>query len=520
MTGTGDVVDAPPGTIQYGYQIIACDKGGGCTAASPVGSTSIGNPLGSQSFSILSASRANKITSIASMPQSLAPAAMVLLSSGISDNSFRGWYQAATVTDSTHFTFRSDDTTSATATGGTAFWFNCNHITYSSVVGAYRYWLLKNGAVIGVSKPVNSGFTDGTLYIDDFGSPMMDGLALPPYLTAPFSNTSDSLVTTITAISGTTLTLTDRAGTTLSSATVLPDGTPVLLSAVAASAGMPTYIPAGTVINSLLDLSGLQVSLVGGMSLNDTIILPSAAKWTGDPLRVAGQGQFAFESLPGMRCNATPCIHILNGNMAKISNFEIQHTSNQGIDILQDGGGGWPGTTYDTVYFAGAYNGAGDYMSVPLVMRGAPGEASAGGYLRRVNFLTGPDQVDGLSATPLWYCNDCGGVFVESVFLNRRGILFRPDPAGGKFVISESGYEQGGIMPFLSVTGMLTNGGVTGMVIVMNNVQLDTMPHPLITSLRSYGQPYIQVLLVDAGYPASGVPLITGEVFGQITRWP
>jgi hypothetical protein len=220
-----------------------------------------------------------------------------------------------------------------------------------------------------------------------------------------------------------------------------------------------------------------------------------------------------------MICNATPCIHILNGNMAKISNFQISHTSNQGIDILQDGGGGTPGTTYDTVFFAGSFNGPGDYMSIPLVMRGESGQDSAGGYLRRVNFLTGPEQVDGLSATPLWYCNDCGGVFVESVFLNRRGILFRPDPAGGKFVISESGYEQGGIMPFLTVTGNLTNGNNTGMAIEMSNVLLDTMPHPLITYVRSYGTASVYAYLVDAGYP-SGAPLISGEAFAEITRWP
>jgi hypothetical protein len=521
MTGTGDVVSAPPGTIQYGYQIVACDKGGGCTAASPVGSTSIGNPLGSQSFSILAASRANGITTVDSMPQRLAPGAMVLLSSGISDGSFRGWYQAAAVTDSTHFTLRTGDTTSATATGGTAFWFNCNHIAYSPVAGAYRYWLLKNGAVIGVSKPVNGGFTEGTLYIDDFGSPMMDGLTVPPYLTPLFSKTSDSLVTTITAISGTTLTLADAAGTTLSSATILPDGAPLLLKAVAANAGMPTYVPAGTVINSLLDLSHVETSLVGGMRLNDTLMLPAGAKWTGDPLIEAGQGQFGFESLPEMICNATPCIHILNGDAAKISNFEIHHASNQGIDLLQDGGGGTPGTTYDTVYFGGALNFSGDYMSVPLVMRGIPGQDPAVGYLRRVNLFTGPDQVDGVSATPLWYCNDCGQVTVESVFLNRRGILFRATPSGGHFTISESGYEQGGIMPFLTVTnpGNFTHGGNTGMFIEMNNVILDTMPHPLITYLRSNGSASVFAYLVDAGNP-SGAPLISGEAFAEITRWP
>lgn len=520
MVGTGDIVNAPHGTIQYDYQFIACDKGGGCTAASPVGSTSIGNPLGSQSFSILAASRANNITSLATMPVSLAPEAMVLLSNGISDSSFRGWYQAATVTDSTHFTLRTGDTTSATATGGTAFWFSCNHITYSPVAGAYRYWLLKNGTPIGVSKPTNGIYNDGTLYIDDFGSPMMEGLAVPPYLTAPFSKTSDSLVTTITAISGTTLTLADPAGTTLSSATVLPDDAPVLLSAVAANDGTPTYIPAGTVINSLLDLSHLRVSLVGAMSLNDTLILPSQAKWTGDPLLISGLGQFDFESLPRMSCNATPCIHILAGDGAKISNFEIHHTSNQGIDILQDGGGGTPGSTYDTVYFAGANNGPGDYMSIPLVMRGLPGQASAGAFLRRVNFVTGPDQVDGLSATPLWYCNDCGEVIVESVFLNRRGILFRPDPAGGRFTITDYGYEQGGIMPFLTATGMLTNFGNAGTVIDMSNVFQDTMPHPLVTYLRSGGTTTINLRLIDSGYPSSSVPLVSGEGFASITQWP
>ena len=517
MVGTGDVVNAAPGTTQYDYEIVACDKGGGCTAASPVGSTSKGNPLGSQSFSILAASRANNITSLATMPQSLAPGAMVLLTGGISDNSFLGWYQAASVTDSTHFTVRTGDTTSATSTGGTAFWFSCNHITYSPVPGAYRYWLLKNGAVISVSKPASGAFTDGAFYIDDFGSPMMDGLAVPPYLSAPFPKTSDSLVTTITAISGTTLTLADRAGTTLSNATVLPDAAPVLLSAVTASAGMPTYIPAGTVINSLLDLSQVRTSLVGPMQLNDTIILPNGAKWTGDPLLISGAGQFGFESLPVMSCNATPCIHFHSN--VDISNFEIHHSSNQGIDVLQDGGGGSPGSTYDTVYFAGAWNGPGDYMSTPLVMRGVPGQESASGYFRRVNFVTGPNQVDGLSATPLWYCNDCGQVFVESVFLNRRGILFRSDDAGGRFVITESGYEQGGIMPFLTATGPLFNPNNIGTVINLNNVLQDTMPHPLVTYLRSSGTSTINLRLIDSGYPAYG-PLVSGESFVSISQWP
>lgn len=112
---------------------------------------------------------------------------------GVSDGSFDGWYLLSSVADNTHIAFNSGFDTasgaSTSSTGGTMFWFNCNHVSWSAVTGAYQYYIYSDRpnpgtfGLVGVSKPVNGSFTDGTLYWDDFGSPMMDGLtAIPGYV--------------------------------------------------------------------------------------------------------------------------------------------------------------------------------------------------------------------------------------------------------------------------------------------------------------------------------------------------
>lgn len=529
MTGTGDVVNAPAGSASYSYVISACDKGGGCTAASATGSTATGSAaLGSQSVTLTSCSRSSAtVTCTTSGAHGLAVGTGILINSsnGLSDTSFSGWYQVATVPDNTHFTFTSGQTTangaSASATGGTVFWWNCNHISWSTVAGAYRYFVWNTTStpkLVAVSKPINltnNGFTSGTLSVDDFGSPMMDNLtSVPPYIsttTPPASATNDSLVTTITSGAGTTtLTLANTASNSVTNATILFDNEPNIKAAgVVAQQSYPLYFPipvAGSgsyVVNSFLDWSGISPAMIvpGGVTFNDTMF--AVGKLLGDPMPTYGGsgGQFVIELSAGVACRVIPCIHQIAGGLVRGITFS--GGSNQIIDVLNDGGGGGGGTTFDRVNFSGQGSSA-DYMSIPLYTRGQSGQASAVSHLRRVTFNVGPNQVDGLTATPVWFCDDCGTTIVDEVFINRRGMLWKGDPAGMP-VSLKWGYVQGGIVPFITTQGA---GGINANI---EQVVEDTTGHSLVANLPGAGNQCVNVRVLNAGSPSNGMPLITGN---------
>jgi hypothetical protein len=528
LTGTGDVRNAPAGSTSYSYVIAACDKGGGCTAASATGSTSTGSAsLGSQSVNITSCSRANAtVTCLTSSAHGLSVGAGILINSAnaLSDTTFSGWYQVATVPDTTHFTFASGQTTAngatSASTGGAVFWWNCNHLSWSAVTGAYRYFVWNTTGtpkLVAVSKPVNGLFTNGTLYADDFGSPMMDNLtSVPPYIsltTPPASATNDSLVTTIVSGAGTTsLTLANAASNSVSGATILFDNEPnIKAAATAAGQSYPLYVPLGSsgsyVVNSFLDLAPINPALLipGGLALNDTMTMGGTGKILGDPMPIAGSasGQFAFEGFPSISCHAIPCVHLTNGG-TQIKGINFGNGSNQIIDVIQDGGGGMAGTNYERVNFGGAQSSSTDYMSIPLYMRGVPGQQSAVGHLRKVSINTGPNQVDGLTATPLWLCDDCSTTIVDEIFLNRRGMLWKGDSSGMP-VSLKWGYEQGGIMPFITTW---PTGGINANI---EHVVEDTMGHPLIANLPGAGNQCVNARVFNAGYPSLGMPLVTGN---------
>jgi hypothetical protein len=525
-TGTGDVVNGPSGSTTYNYQIIARDKNGGLTAASAVGSTTTGAAsLGSQSVAITSSLRANDVvTVVTSAAHGLTAGSMVYIN-GTSDNSFGGWYQVATAVDSTHFTFTSGlDTRNGATTssaGGTVFWFNCNHLTWTAVTGAWEYYIYgRTGAsltLLGVSRP-NDTFTD--LTFDDFGSPMMDNISLPPFVpsTPPSVATSDHLVTTIVSGAGTTtLTLANAASTTVSGATIRFDNAPNLLTAAANNSSI--YIPVPTtggsyVVNSFLDLTAYNPTVIapGGLWLNETVQIGASSKWYGEPFQQKGSApQFSFKYEPSISVNtANPGIYVRNANTITFSDFLFSSSpSNGALLMVVDGAFNH---TFDNLSFStGGGVPTNDYMSVGLLMRGAFGNAAYSNHFRKLAFSGGPAQTNGVSATPLWYCNDCGVTEMDSVFLTRRGLLFRPDASGG-FLKIGFGYEQGGITPFLTVTGISTAGNAGGNLDIQHTT-LDTMAHPLVAYLPSVGSygPGVNVFQ-DVG-PSSGVSGVTGNRF-------
>jgi len=98
--------------------------------------------------------------------------------------------------------------------------------------------------------------------------------------------------------------------------------------------------------------------------------------------------------------------------------------------------------------------GSGDYMGTGLMVR------NGFFHMRNALFLGGPNQTNGVSATPQLFTDNTGGVsleyVVDSLFFSRRGIVSR---GGGDWTI-KWGYEQGGITPFLIVGGLISPGNL------------------------------------------------------------
>jgi hypothetical protein len=533
-TGTGDVVNGPAGSTSYNYKVIWRDIGGGFTAASAAGSTTTGSAsLGSQSVNITSMSRSNNtVTVTTTSAHGLVTGSMVYIvtnSNGLTDNSFAGWYQVSGSADNTHFTFISGQDTrngaSVSATGGTVFSFNCNHVTWRAApTGGYQAYIYSDRAnpgtfaLVGVAKPIDGSFTDGTLYWDDFGSPMMDNLtATPPNIpsTAPSSPSNDSLVTTIVSGAGTTtLTLAANAGTRVSGATIKnDDSAPLLAAATAAGNSSSVYVPMGVrpIINSVVNLGNPGPKLVtpGGLTLNDTLML-GQAHWSGGPFTgPVSSVSFSFEALPTITCNATPCVFITNGRLGHVEGLQFNGPSNNALLILQDGNAGNAGPTYERLTLA-TPGGSVDYMGTVFWGRGTTLSGFVAQFAK-INAFSGPNQYPaGDTATPLMYFHEANQVPIDSIVLNRRGIVVRPLEAGGMLEI-KWGYRQGGKTPLITVGGNNISVGTHSQVLKMSNITQDTEFLPAVTVLPSLGTPLVSFSGFNVSGPQGGNNMFTGN---------
>ncbi len=516
-TGTGFVTTGLTGATRYDYKIAARTKAQGMTAASAAGFTTTGAAaLGSQSVALTSASRSNDVvTVVTSSAHGLAVGAMVYITQTV-DGSFGGWFRVDTVADTTHFTFSSGMDTrtgaSTSTTGGTAYWFNANHLSWSAVTGAWEYYVWRStdsGAtwvLVGVGRPQGSVITDLTL--DDFGATMMGGIVLPPFVsttTPPAAATSDSLVTTIVSGAGTTtLTLANVAGTTVTGATIRLDQAPNILAAAnaATGGGGTLYFPAGGtyVVNSYLTLPKVTVSQAGTIQLNETVqIGGGGSQWWGAlaPQPSNNAPSFSFQGGPQITVNtANPGIFVDvdNQNSAVYSGITVSGVSPNGLLWVSDKGSH---ITWSDINFSTSGS-ASDFMGIGLLVRGVTNDNPFGLYLRRVLFIGGPSQVNGTSATPLFFCHYCGQTIMDGVNTSRRGILYAPGAAGGDFRVTQ-GRAQGGIMPSFMATSQPT--GTVGGSFQIDGFELDTMAHALFANLPQGSGSTFFSLLVNGGIP-------------------
>jgi hypothetical protein len=243
------------GATSYSYKIIACDKRGGCTAASTIATTTIGAAtLGrvTANISTIDLSGQTMIVHTTS-PHGFSTNSLVIIQYFSTQTPlFEGFWIINSTPTSTSFTCkvgfdsRVVGTPKSDSSGGTAISFNANTVTWTPVTNAWKYYIYgrSGGAfkLIGTSYPTEAFF-------NDYGSPIMDNQTFPTFVptTAPASATPQYLVTTISSGGGTNgITIVNATTSAVSGTTVLFGNDTAFLSAMSAAGnGGRVYIPAG-----------------------------------------------------------------------------------------------------------------------------------------------------------------------------------------------------------------------------------------------------------------------------------
>ena len=534
-TGTGIVTTTTPtGATTYNYQIIARDQNGGLTAPSTVGSTTTGAAsLGAQTVNITSMSRSGTtvtVTTAATHGFNVGCGAgncgEVYISggNGLTNSSFQGWYLVTSAANGTTFTFAgpldASKGAATSATGGTATYFSANHLTWSAVTGAWQYYIYSDRAnpgtfvLVGVSRPQG---TNTDLTWDDFGSPMMDNFAFPPYVpnTPPGAATSDHLSTTITGGAGTTtLTLANAAGTTVSGATIRLDAGPGIKAAATAANGVSSgtvLIPADSsgnsfVVNSFTDLHGMTFTLSqsGSLYLNETLELGDTNigfRWYGDINSSYGQTGAAVGPAPYPQVKvdrANPGVYFPGtfGVKVKGLTFTIAGTgSNGSLQVLAEGGfrSQWEDLSFSTG------TSSNDLMGVGLYMRGSSGQTPTDAVMDKVGFSSG-NTTSGTSHNGGWFCIQCGIWQVRDLYQVHRGNIFQ----GDSLTINQA-HINGGGTPLVSAS-VRPNAANTSVVLGTGTITMDTIAHPCVAMLTNS-----QSFVSGTCSPSSGTPPVTGS---------
>jgi hypothetical protein len=572
-TGTGWVVKSPAGDSIYSYLIVARDKYGAVTAPSPATTIKSGQAkLGLQRASIRSLTRSNdKVTVVTSAENKLVYDAATQIESTLS-RGFNGWFSIAHVDSPTQFElfgtpvdtraqgWQTKDVASVSA-GGTLSYYLGNHLSWDALPGAWEYYVCAERPgdssfhLIGVTKPTGpvSGYQD--VQFDDWGSPYMDSQTYPPYvevLTVPNpdvpnshdaictgSATNDPLSTTITNITGNTITTASPAAQTVAKTVAIFDDGPTFLNAMNSIAyhhsgsgsdstlGGAVYIPPGKIypnttypINSFLQVpAGLTIWQSGHLLLNETVAIAGSVNWFGDWGNI-GVPQFGYNSgAPVDVKYASPGIDVFGpGNSFRSLNLS-DPDPNGGVLVVGDN---LSGSSFDRVNFVTGNGGAStDYLSTAIILRDTSGTIDDV-HFDKVLFSSGPDQVSDKSWTPLFWIapgqNGKGGaqgiffdITMDNSSWNRRGIALSDQGGGGNFVFSRL-YRQGGITPIFSFQLQAFCNGCTNFI--FSDEAQDTEGEPVIAALyssASSGGPVgYNVNFNSVGGSGGNGPLISG----------
>lgn len=534
-TGTGYVVSGPTGSNTWCYQIAAVGDDQSMSAASPetcisnglaaLGSVhSVGGISSVSLATVIGIPTRNINTWTTSAPHTLQVGQMIQISGTSDDKTFGGFNIVQTVPDNTHFTTYGNISTfnspNTSATGGDYYSFVSNHITLpTSPAGTlpfnyaiYRSTSSGTETFLATSTPLNNNLLGDAAYLffDDYGTTMSGNALRPAWIpnTPPASAQAATLATTITAGGQTTtLTLAVAPSQNTTGSAVNFDDAPAITAANAfavANGGMvhfPALAPGLTyLLNTKVTINGW-FNYEGQINLNDTLI--SGNGFYGDrlPNTNCGKAQFATG------CH-TP-IFVITANPG------IYHKgvfSDRGFSVIAGN------NLYNMIYAVGAVNipigiitdaelvstSANDYMGVPLTIW----TSGSGVRMQNVLISSGPNQVTGSTATPLYICRSCGQQKYDGVFLNRRGMALIGSSRGE---FDGGGYEQqGGITPlftFFSPSSAQVNFSI-------KNYVLDTSGHEMVTNLGGFTDFNLRFseVFTGGGTFVTGVPYTTTDL--------
>ena len=535
----------------YAYSVVARDRYGALTAAGPTTTITNGpTTLGEISYSIRSITRSgNNVTVVTSNPNLMSAGTglggtMVCISN-TPGQQFNGCFDVAQRDSSTQFEFFNTpiDTHGMgnyagdvlAESSGNATIFVDNLISWTPIIGAWEYYIYAKRPgdsaqhLIGVTQPqgIQNGFLD-TVF-EDYGSPFLDNQTFPAYVPVtppPTVATNDPLTTTITNISGTTVTVANAASQNASGQTALFDDAPAILAAgnsisyyhsgsgSDALHGGAIYIPqapAGCnqacafIVNSYLQLpEEMTIWQSGPIWANETIAVKSNVNWNG----IWGQNgtpQFGYTGSATVRSlTANPLLYIY-GTGALFQNLSIyDNNTNGGVLAVEDNSAP---TQWEYVSFNINLAGNSSYWGRDLILRDTTGTIN-NQYFYKVLFGGGPAQVPNSSWTPLVYFNGEGLTQIEfsaefhDTQIGRRGFAIFQTGAGSSLIFTNL-YRQGGISP--EVTSFSTGGGVG--VAISNSVQ-DTETEPAVTDLSNTQRQTLSLSYSGGG--GAGDPFVSG----------
>lgn len=535
--GSGLVSNASGGLTSYTYKIVGFKKGGGYTVASAAGSTSTGAAtLGSHALTFTgTATRSGTLnTYTTTTPHgvpTLAWGQVTGTSEASADHSFDGWGITWTGTTGSTITmnFAMDSNVDAnvptSATGGTAYFFFGNHITWTWDSNVEIYAIYKfdgaNYNFLGMSLPKGAGSaTAYNAFFDDWGATISGNWLRPAWVpaTAPVSATADTLVTTITAISGNTLTLADAATTSVTSALASFDNEPAILATVnaAIAGGGIAYIPCaafGSYYATATYLTLPQTTSIlqcGGIYAGNTISRAASTHWTSGYLS-SGIGHTQFGVAPGaiINCGMSPCVLDNNADSSHFAGLYLWAGSATNNALLELGDETQSTIWENMQYLTGSSNA--DNLGKSFVARSySPNFFD--NKMDTVSFVGGPEQNRGQTTASQVMClsnsNHCGSMDVYNSFWNRRGFSCISCITHWNFY--GHNHLQGPITPAVTAANQGTGLGDS----VIQSFIIDSEQSPTFAN-ASYG-PFLGTITIDNSPAIVNIPTVTGFPVTQL----
>ena len=388
--------------------------------------------------------------------------------------------------------------------------------------------------MIGLSYPFNTtvAYGSNTLYTD-WGSVLSSKPQLPPYITDSIctagSATNDYLSTTITNISGTTITVANTASQTISGQTFLFDDAPAIKAAFVSATTNPNYtsvvyLPwssAGVYyyVNSFLDLSAYSNPLVamhqeGILWLNETMIPPRY--WYGNTSQQTQTGgvggPIAIDATAWPGVYDTQAFPLIQG-------IQISASGNQELPLMLDGGANIEGGTLDHLVLT--TGSTADYSGTGLTIR--PGFFNFS--IHDIVFTNGPGNgsmfPDSTWTPMMYFARDTSLASGESSLLDWEvynikfnvGRTFYDIAGAGASAHISNVYTQGNLLPEITLQEVI---GVDGSYIKIDGVLVnDTSGEPYVGIIGS-GESRLNLELSGAeGLSTNGAAGVGPQVSGQ-----